>query len=267
MERSTNDQRFASTLAHGMALLRCFTPFEPSLTNGELARRSGLSKATVCRLGYTLELIGLLRFDQEARRYRLGAASLSMSYPLLAHLPVRQVARPLMQRLADRTGGTVSLGMRHRASVVYIETTREHDVGDFRPEIGAALPLLGTAAGRAWLAACETAEREDAYAWLRRSTGKSLAALGAPDVVDAAMRDLRERGFCTSQGDFLHGVNGLALPLRERVRGELVMLNCGMLQDRMPPARLERDVGPLLRDTAAQIDRLLQESQRQEAQA
>lgn len=73
MEKSTSDQRFATTLAHGMALLRCFTPFDPSLSNGELARRTGLSKATVSRLSYTLELIGLLRFDAEARQYRLGA--------------------------------------------------------------------------------------------------------------------------------------------------------------------------------------------------
>jgi len=263
MGKIANDQRFATTLAHGMALLRCFTPFEPSLTNSELAKRSGLSKATVSRLSYTLELIGLLRFDQEARRYRLGAASLSMTYPLLAHLPVRQVARPLMQRLADRTGGSLSLSMRHRASVIYIETTREHDVGDFRPEIGATLPLLTSAAGRAWLASCDKAQREDAYVWLERSSGKSLSALDAQNVVSAAQRDLRERGFCISHGEFMHGVNGLALPLTARVRGDLVILNCGMLHSRMGSAKLERDVGPLLRETAERIDRLLLEQQRE----
>lgn len=261
MERSTNDQRFATTLANGMALLRCFTPFAPCLTNGELARLSGLSKATVSRLSYTLELIGLLQFDQEARRYRLGAMSLSISYPLLSRLAVRQVARPLMQQLANRTGGSISLSMRHRASVIYIETTREHDAEDFRPEIGAALPLLGTAAGRAWLAACDDFERDDAYVCLQRSTGMSLSSLGALDVVSTAMRDLHERGFCMSQGDFVHDVNAIALPLRERVRGDLVILNCGMLQHRMPSSKLERKVGPLLIKTAQQIDQLLEQQQ------
>ncbi|WP_265658397.1 helix-turn-helix domain-containing protein, partial [Verminephrobacter eiseniae] len=44
------DPRFATTLAHGLALLEAFDATHAALTNKELAERSGLSKATVSRL-------------------------------------------------------------------------------------------------------------------------------------------------------------------------------------------------------------------------
>ncbi|MCO8250893.1 MULTISPECIES: IclR family transcriptional regulator [Comamonas] len=257
MESRAQDQRFATTLAHGLALLRCFTPFEPTLSNGELARRSGLSKATVSRLSYTLELIGMLCFDHEARRYRLGAAALSMGHPLMAQLAVRQLARPLMQRLADRMGATVSLGLQHRDCVIYIETTRAHDAGDFRPDIGASLPLLETAVGRAWLAASGEPERALAFEWLRRQQRISLHRLQA--LAGAARQELQVSGYCLSAGDFRRDVNAMALPLRQRFRGELVVLNCGVLRQRMDAERMVREVAPLLMATAAAIDRLQEE--------
>lgn len=260
MDACSQDQRFATTLAHGLALLRCFTPFEPSLSNGELARKSGLSKATVSRLSYTLELIGLLRFDQEARRYRLGAASLSIGHPLMAHLTVRQIARPLMQSLADQTGGTVSLGLRHRASIIYVETTRAHDAGDFRPDIGATLPLLDTAVGRAWLAACDDEERDNAMAWLARE--HKVTARAVRETIDTAIDDLANKGYCVSLGNFRPDVNAVAVPLKERFRGELIMLNCGVLSSRMSAAQVARSVGPMLKKTAVGIERLQRQSEK-----
>ena len=259
LDLRTQDQRFATTLAHGLDLLHCFTPFEPSLSNGELARKSGLSKATVSRLSYTLEIIGLLRFDQEARRYRLGAASLSIGHPLMAQLTVRQTARPLMQSLADQTGGTVSVGLRHRASIIYVETTRAHDAGDFRPDIGASLPLLDTAVGRAWLAACEDDERSNGLEWLARE--RKVTVRAAREIIQTAKDDLANKGYCVSLGNFRPDVNAVAVPLAVRFRGELVMLNCGVLSSRMSASQVSRSVGPLLKKTALAVERLQRQSE------
>lgn len=143
------DPAFATTLAHGLSVLQAFRHGEPALSNRELSDRTGLSKATISRLTTTLMQRGLLRYDAGLRRYRLGTAVLSLSYPLLASIKVRQLARPLMKRLADAAGGSASLGMHHGLSMVYVETCRGHDAVSFRPDIGALLPLLPSAMGRA----------------------------------------------------------------------------------------------------------------------
>src|ERR1051326_4467801 len=41
------DRQFATTLARGLEVLRCFTPLEPLLGNKEISVRTGLPKPTV----------------------------------------------------------------------------------------------------------------------------------------------------------------------------------------------------------------------------
>ncbi len=170
------DPAFATTLAHGLGLLQCFRAGETVLSNKELADRTGLSKATISRLTYTLAARGLLLYDSALAPLSAGLHGASLGYPLLASLGVRQLARPLMKRLSDRMGGTVSLGMRDRLHMVYVETVRGHDAIAFRPEIGASLPMLTTAMGRAWLAQAPEAVRAPVVAGLR-------------DARDGRMRD------------------------------------------------------------------------------
>jgi len=90
------DRQFATTLARGLEVLRCFTPLEPLLGNKEISVRTGLPKPTVSRLTYTLTKLGYLRHNMRLGKYQLGSAVLSIGYPLLASMNVRQVARPLM---------------------------------------------------------------------------------------------------------------------------------------------------------------------------
>ncbi len=68
-EAHEGDRLFASTLARGMQILRCFTPLEPALGNKELARRTGLSPPTISRFTYTLVKLGYLRPDTLSGKY------------------------------------------------------------------------------------------------------------------------------------------------------------------------------------------------------
>src|SRR3972149_9794841 len=108
------DRQFATTLARGLEVLRCFTPMEPMLGNKEISLRTGLPKPTVSRLTYTLTKLGYLRHNMRLGKYQLGSAVLSIGYPLLASMSIRQIARPFMKELADYTSGAVNMGIRDR---------------------------------------------------------------------------------------------------------------------------------------------------------
>src|ERR1700730_13694970 len=86
------DRQFATTLARGLEVLRCFTPLEPLLGNKEISVRTGLPKPTVSRLTYTLTKLGYLRHNMRLGKYQLGSAVLSIGYPLLASMKVKQAA-------------------------------------------------------------------------------------------------------------------------------------------------------------------------------
>jgi DNA-binding IclR family transcriptional regulator len=251
--RQAAEPAFASTLAHGFAVLECFRAGEPVLSNKDLVARTGLSKATISRLTYTLSLRGLLNYDSELRRYRLGSRVLSLGYPLLAGMPVRQQARPIMRRLAAATGGTVSLGVRHEARMVYIETNRSHDLVSFRPDLGASPPMLATAMGRAWLCGARRDVRAAALDLLRR------AGDGRPDpdeIFQAAREQYGRLGYCISTGAWFADVHAVAVPLRIEINEGPLILNCGITVARLDGRPIADVAGGVLLQAAAGIERL-----------
>ena len=125
LQEHEGDRQFATTLARGMELLRCFSAEQPVLGNKDLARLLQLPTATVSRLTYTLTCMGYLASAGHYGKYQLGSAVLSIGHPLLSQFTaLRRQARPLMLDLADATGGTVAIGIRDRLTVVYIEVAR-----------------------------------------------------------------------------------------------------------------------------------------------
>ena len=247
-----DDRQFAVTLARGLEILRCFLPGEKMLGNRDFVERTGLSKATVSRLAFTLTELGYLRHDVEARKYRLGGGVLSMGYPLLAGMRIRQIARPFMRELAMQIRGAVSLGMRDQANMVYIESCSADKRSDTRPDVGAAHPVLRMAMGRAWLAGVGPEEREVALNQLR---------VGVPDQwqryrpqLDQALRDYAELGVCVSHGDMQKNIYGIAVPLCAPVDSETFVFNCGVM-DHTPQARaLLDDVAPRLIAMVANVE-------------
>ncbi|MGT2434206.1 IclR family transcriptional regulator (plasmid) [Cupriavidus basilensis] len=253
---SRRHQMFASSLANGLSIMKCFKVDEPALGNRELADRSGLSKATVSRLTYTLCELGFLKYDAEDKRYRLGSATLSAGYPLLANMPIRQVARPWMKDLADQVHGSVSLGMRDRFSMVYVETCRGHETSDFRPDIGASLPLLDTAMGRAWLAGIGETQRREMLQ--RIQSDEPLAWKRHGRAVQASLRRFSEAGACFSQGDWLHDIHAVAAPMRVVVDSETLVFTCGIPAVVLGRRTLADDVAPALLHMIREVERAYQ---------
>ena len=250
------DPAFATTLAHGFAVLHCFRFGEAALSNKALAERTGLSKATISRLTDTLLLRGLLQHDVQARRYRLGPAVLHLGYPLLADLKVRQLARPAMTRLARYAGGSVSLGMRERMHMVYVETCRGHDAIAFRPDIGGLLPMLSTAMGRAWLAQAGEDERAALLDKLREAHPEQYRH--QMEILARERERLARNGFCASDGEWHSDIHAVAVPLPVRIHGNLLVFNCGVPIRRLDRHALHDRVAPRLVRLVSRVARTLE---------
>ena len=238
------DRQFATTLARGLEVLRCFTPLEPMLGNKEISVRTGLPKPTVSRLTYTLTKLGYLRHNMRLGKYQLGSAVLSIGYPLLASMSVRQVARPYIKELADYCTGSVSMGIRDRLNMVYVESCRSGNGITTLPDIGTSVPIAQAAIGRAYLAACTPAEREALLNQMKVKEPDTLRKYKAQ--IDRALEDIRGRGFCVSLGELRREVHAVGVPMRRTVDGEIVSFNCGVPAFMLKKGQLEEDIGPRL---------------------
>jgi DNA-binding IclR family transcriptional regulator len=237
------DRQFATTLARGLEVLRCFTPPEPMLGNKEISVRTGLPKPTVSRLTYTLTKLGYLRHNMRLGKYQLGSAVLSIGYPLLASMSIRQIARPFMKDLADYANGAVNMGIRDRLNMVYVEACRSGNVTTL-PDIGTSVPIGQSVMGRALLYACTAPERDALLNQMKVKDPEQLRKYKG--LIDKSMEDIRGRGFCVSSGDLRREVHAVGVPMRRNVDGEIVTFNCGVPAFMLKKGQLEEDLGPRL---------------------
>jgi DNA-binding IclR family transcriptional regulator len=112
------------SLERGIAVLQAFRPGADLLGNGELAERTGLSRATVSRLTQTLVDSGMLEHDRRRRAYRLAAPVLSLAHAMRSGSPVLQLASPWMQAEAKLRKINVGLAVADGDEMVYLESVR-----------------------------------------------------------------------------------------------------------------------------------------------
>ncbi|MES2185387.1 MAG: IclR family transcriptional regulator [Pseudomonadota bacterium] len=200
------------SLERGLEVLRAFRPGSEALGNGELAERTGLSRATVSRLTQTLVDAGWLQHDAVRRAYRPAAPVLSLAQAVRSGSPWLQAAGPLMQEVAQARRINVGLAVADRDEMVYLESVRYNRRVTLRNVVaGQRVPMELTSLGRAWLAAASPerraalealfGERRGAVAWepLRRE-------------IDAAVHDVQRQGYCATS--WQPEVVALATPLR-----------------------------------------------------
>lgn len=251
MDDLSGNRQFAMTLARGLEVMRAFTPADESLSNRDLVARTGLPKATVSRLTYTLVMLGYLA-HAGGQRYALGAGALSLAYPMLAAMRLRQVARPWLEQLAAETRCTVNLAIRDRLCVVYVQSCRIDDTNRHRPDIGNTMPLLASAAGRALILGSTPAEQAAILNRLRVDDPVRFAADSPAWERDRAA--FAERGFTHSRGDWRPDVHAVAVPLRQSLHAGAVAVNCTLAVASGAVETLAERVAPRLIECARRIE-------------
>jgi DNA-binding IclR family transcriptional regulator len=132
-------------------ILDVFSPEEPVLTGGEIARRAGLSRATTARI--LSELARHDFIDRVQSGYQIGIRCFELGQMAQQPKDLRRLALATMFDLRRATGLTVQLGVLEGNDVVYIEILR----GQYRDltipsRVGGRVPSYATAGGKALLA-------------------------------------------------------------------------------------------------------------------
>jgi DNA-binding IclR family transcriptional regulator len=241
------DRHFVTALARGLDVLSAFRSRDRMLGNQELARRCGLPKSTISRLTYTLTRQGYLvpaTDGKGASGYRLGSAVLALGGAMLSRMDMRQIARPLMQELADSSQAMVSLGIRDRLSMIYVENCRSESALTLSLDVGSRIPLAQTAMGRAYLAGCSDTERSDLMERIRAHDEKAWPVTRAG--IELALAHYREHGCCASFGGWQKDVNAIAAAFRPEGGRSVMVVSCGGPGFNLSPQFLMGDVRPQL---------------------
>lgn len=239
-----------TALARGLNILRCFQPNDVALTNRDFAERTGLPKATISRLTYTLCELNYLIGDPRLGTYRLSAGVLQLGYNVLSAMDVNDRVEPELRALRDGPNSyiTAAFGEAHQLDVVYLATQTSREAVTLLMRVGSRLPLFHSGIGKAILVGMSEEELERAFR-LAREQGVEAEREGRAEFAKAKS-EFVSKGFCSGYGTWLENVNGIAVPVRSLSGDRVYGLNVGGPSSHVKKKELETVYGEMLSNAA-----------------
>ncbi|HEV8563954.1 MAG TPA: IclR family transcriptional regulator [Actinomycetota bacterium] len=164
-----------------------------------ISKATGLHRATTHRLTKALEEHGFLTFV-DGQGYRLGSTLLRLAATATRELPLRDLAHPVLERLAAMTGESAQLYVRDADRRVCIDAVESANELRTIVEIGASLPLTEGSAGKVFLALGPEPLRERLLEGRNHPTERELASI-------------RRLGWAWSAGERQAGVGSVSAPV------------------------------------------------------
>jgi DNA-binding IclR family transcriptional regulator len=200
-----------STVVKALSLLDHFDASAPEIGLIEMARLSGLDKATTRRLLVSLSTKGFIEQSPLTRRYRLGAALVRLARIRETTLPLTDLARPIVEALSRQSGETVHVSQIAGdvlSSVYVCESAHANRVS---VAVGQNLPFNCTASGLAFLTAAPEAFR--AKVLKGRLVRRTKSSITTPAHLRKRIEEAARKGYAQSDQGFEKGVVSVAAPI------------------------------------------------------
>jgi IclR family transcriptional regulator, pca regulon regulatory protein len=239
------------SLERGLAVLRAFDGDHAALTLSDVARRTGLTRATARRLLLTFVTLGYMRCD--GRRFGLTPKVLDIGHSYLSSLQVGDIAQPFMEAMSERVHESVSCAVLDGEEIVYVARVPTTRIMTISLALGSRLPAFCTSLGRVLLAELPPAEL-DAYLARLRPVHRTARTVTDPDRLREILADARRQGWTMVDQELEDGVRSIATPLRGRGGRAVAALNCSTHAGRVGLRELRTEFVPALLATAAEID-------------
>jgi IclR family pca regulon transcriptional regulator len=258
-EDHRHETQSIQALERGLAVLEVFCAEHSSLTLSEVARLTGITRATARRILLTLERLGHVRSD--GRRFSLTPRVLSLGWAYLSSLDLWDIAQPLMQGLAAQTGESCSAATLDLPDVVYVARAPTRRIMSVTLGVGTRLPAVATSTGRVLLA--DLPEEElDAFLGRTALHAHTQRTITDPSRLQAVLAEVRAQGWALVDQELETGLRSAAVPLRGSDGRVVAALNVSAAASRVTCKELRSQFIPLLVETAQSISTAIEGSPR-----
>ncbi|WP_172299402.1 IclR family transcriptional regulator [Pseudoruegeria sp. HB172150] len=251
-----DDKEISLTFARGLDLIEAFAGAERRLSISELSAKTGFNRAVTRRLIRTLEKKGYARSDRG--QYELTPHVLRLIRGFIEGRSLPQIVNPILRRLADQIGESVSFAMLDEAEAVYV--AHAYLPSRFTLNmvtVGTRAPLLPTAVGRVILAYLPEVERA---AIIARLAPTSHTPQTETDVgrLEKIFLECQRQGYCLSVSEYVEGVASLAVPVFDGMRSVTGAISIIFPTGGQDPAEFADRIARQMRQAAADLGGALQ---------
>ena len=244
--------QYVQSLARGLSVIKAFDSEHPEMTLSEVARATGLTRATARRFLLTLAELGYVRTD--GRLFVLTARVLELGYSYLSGLTLPEVAQPHLEALSADLHESTSASVLDGTDIVYVARVPTRRIMTVGINLGTRFPAFATSMGRVHLAALDESRLEEYFSVAR------LTAITAKTVHDrnsliAVLERVREQGYALVDEELESGLRSIAVPVRDRAGRVVVAINASAQTSGVTVASIISDYLPRLRQAAEAIER------------
>ncbi|MFY7631342.1 IclR family transcriptional regulator domain-containing protein [Streptomyces sp. NY05-11A] len=219
-------REFIESLARGLTVLTAFGEGRAELTLTEVAKATGLARATARRALITYEHLGLVT-PTPHRAFALTPGVLALGFPPLSRTSLPRIATPHMATLAAQIQETTSLAILtdRGDEIQFTAQVPASHVMSVDITVGTRLPASGTSMGRVLLP--------------QHTDAPPSPAPSSYALVDEELEQ---------------GVRAIAVPIRDRTGRVVAALNAATHVARRTAESCVHDILPALMSTASRIE-------------
>src|SRR5262245_20301149 len=245
------DPDFMLSLARGLSAIRAFGEGKSGLTVAEVARLTGLPRASARRCLPPLTVLGYATTNADGR-YELTPTILTLGQAYLSSTTIARIAQPVLERVADTLNESSSVAVLDNDEIVYIARAATRRILSVNLFVGSRLPAACTSMGRVLLAGLDADARSKFLkrVKLRQYTERTITDRHA---LAAALDTVAHQGFAIVDQELEPGLRSCAVPIARSDGVVVAALNVGVHASRADVASLIRNVLPILRRAAEDI--------------
>lgn len=234
-----------------MKLLDVLSYYHEPVSLKQLAQETGLHPSTAHRILGAMAASGFAERD-EPGSYRLGIRLLELGNLVKSRINIRDAAMPEMQKLHQKTGESINMGVRQGDEIVYVERTSSgRSSVRVVHLVGARAPLHTTAVGKLYLVE-DGMQKVREYARRCGLPGFTPNSLTSLADLERDLDRVRRHGVAYDNEEAELGLRCIAAGVRDDT-GELV----AGISVSTPADRYNPDWALLIKQTADDISRAI----------
>ncbi|MDY6792354.1 MAG: IclR family transcriptional regulator [Thermodesulfobacteriota bacterium] len=199
-------------------ILRLISGTDRGLKISELSRNLSISKSTVHGITAALEELGAITRDPLTKRFTLGFTLFELGRSAYSRIDIKDLARPFMQDLMEKTQESVFLGVRNGEHVTIIDIVESMQDLKITSPIGTTIPLMAGATGKIFLSLLgknqiiQIIESKGLHQYTENT-------ITDPDLYLNEILKVKEKGYAVDNEEYISGVSAVAAPVQ--VKGHL----------------------------------------------
>jgi DNA-binding IclR family transcriptional regulator len=217
----------------------------------EVARLTGLARPTAHRLLKSMRSHGLVTYIG-GQGFRLGPKLLGLAATAMRELPLRDLAQPVLDRLARMSGESAQLFVRDHDRRVCIAAAESRSELRTIVDVGADLPLTAGSAGKVFLAFGPPTSTAELLAAADRVTPKTPIG----ERLERQLATARRLGWASSAGERQPGVGSVSAPIHEPYGALLAVVSLSGPEQRVSRISAKR-YAPAVVEAAKEIEKAL----------